>query len=212
MVQPYHALMRRRYAKNRNFPVERYRELEWDGKQFLLNFVTDFYSHWLDAYAYGTTHHEGIMRLIHILPSPWSEWTAQASVSYTWFSPPKYTPQGDFVGLIGVLLPAMSAAVDGPPLHPPMQKYSPGAARRMKYRDDEETHVARVPQRRTFRMRISAPRRIIREAKEMLTSIPSPLSDEKEDEEMGPFERAESSNTESVGESEEPEEDEGRDV
>ena len=58
-------------------------------------------------------------------------------------------------------------------------------------------------------MRVSAPRRIIREAEEMLTSIPSPLSDEEEDEEMGPFEKGESSNVESVGESEEPKEDEG---
>ena len=82
----------------------------------------------------------------------------------------------------------------------------------MKYRDDEEPHVARVPQRRTLRMRVSAPRRIIREAEEMLTSIPSPLSDEKKDEEMGPFEKGESSNAESVGESGEPEEDEGRNV
>ena len=61
-------------------------------------------------------------------------------------------------------------------------------------------------------MRISAPRRIIREAEEMLTSIPSPLSDGKRDEEMGPAEKGESSNEESVGESEEPEEDEGGDV
>ena len=94
MARPYHTLMRRRYAKNANFPVERYEELEWDGKQFLLNYVTGFYDHWLDAYVYGTTHHAGIMRLIHMLPSPWSEWTAQATVSYTWFSPPKYTLKG----------------------------------------------------------------------------------------------------------------------
>ena len=60
-------------------------------------------------------------------------------------------------------------------------------------------------------MRVSAPREIIREAEEMLTSIPSPLSNEKKDEEMGSFERGESSNAESVGESREPEEDEGRD-
>ena len=111
---------------------------------------------------------------------------------------------------MGVLLPAMSTAVDGPPLHPPTQKYSPGAARRMKYRDDEEPHVARVPRRRTLRMRVSAPRAIIRESGEMLTSIPSPLSDEKEDEGMGQFERGECSGAESVGESEEPEEDENR--
>ena len=81
----------------------------------------------------------------------------------------------------------------------------------MKYRDDEEPHVARVPRRRTLRMRTSAPLRIRREVEEMLTSIPSPLSDEKKDEEMGPSEKGESSNAESVGESEEPEEDEGGD-
>ena len=46
----------------------------------------------------------------------------------------------------------------------------------------------------------------------MLTSIHSPLSNEKKDEEMGSFERGESSNAESVGESGEPEEDEGGDV
>ena len=80
----------------------------------------------------------------------------------------------------------------------------------MKYCDDEEPHVARVPRRRTLRMRVSAPRRIIREAEEMLTSIPSPLSNKKKDEEMGSFERGESSSAESVGESGEHEEDEAR--
>ena len=82
----------------------------------------------------------------------------------------------------------------------------------MKYRDDEEPHVARVPRKRTLRMRVSAPRAIIRETEEMLASIPSPLSNEEKDEEMRTFERGESSNAESVGESGEPEEDEGRDV
>ena len=81
----------------------------------------------------------------------------------------------------------------------------------MKYREDKEPHVSRVPQKRTLRMRVSAPRAIIRETDEILASIPSPLSNEEENEEMGTFERGECSNTESVGESGEPEEDEGRD-
>ena len=100
----------------------------------------------------------------------------------------------------------MAIAADGPPRHPP------GAARRMKYRGDKEPHVSRIPQKRTLRMRVSAPRAIIRETDEMLASIPSPLSNERKDEELGSFERGESSNAESVGESGEPEEDEGGDV
>ena len=94
--------MRNRCARNKNFPVESYKEYEWDGKTFLMTYVTDFYDHWMDAYARrGATHHAGITILIHTLPSPWREWVAEAAESFTWYSPPEYEPRGDMIGLLG---------------------------------------------------------------------------------------------------------------
>ena len=175
MPNHYYAPMRDRYAKNKVFPVETYQEFEWDGKSFLLTYVTEFYDRWMDAYAYGgVTHHAGISRLIHTLPSPWSEWTAQAALPYTWFSPPEYKPRGDIIGLIGVLLPAMAAARDGPPLSPPAHKYPPGQARRWRYRRDKEPHVDRVPNRPRLKANAANPLVIHGNVEDMRAITPPP--------------------------------------
>lgn len=142
----------------------------------------------MDAYAYGrATHHAGILRLIHNLPTPWSEWIAQAAEPFTWYSPPEYVPRGDMIGLLGVLLPAMAATMDGPPLRPPVHKIPSGHAHRWKYHYDEEPHVARVPRKSRLRVRTSAPFNIHGNVEEMLEITPPPPHAEGEDEEVGPF-------------------------
>ncbi|XP_042045562.1 uncharacterized protein LOC121791802 [Salvia splendens] len=210
MAQRYYAPMRNRYSSERDHPVERYRDYEWDGKLFLMSYVTEFYSKWMNAYAYGgATHHEGIQKLIHTLPSPWDEWTAQASRFFIWYSPPDYTARGDLVGLIKVLLPAMTAAFDGPPRNPPPHIYPPGQARMRKYRYDEEPHVSRAPKRRRLGMRVSPPPRIDREVDRMLEMTPPLLNVEGEDEDEEPLEEGEDPNEESVGETEEEGDEDG---
>ncbi|XP_041996261.1 uncharacterized protein LOC121746479 [Salvia splendens] len=216
MAQRYYALMRNRYSSERDHPVERYRDYEWDGELFLMTYVTEFYSKWMNAYAYGgATHHEGIQKLIHTLPSPWSEWTAQASQFFIWYSPLDYTARGDLVGLIKVLLPAMTAAFDGPPRDPPPHIYPPGTARMRKYRCDEEPRVSRVPKTRRLGMRVAAPQRSNREVNGRFGMTPPPAGVEEESEEEDPEEEdpveEEDPIRESVGETEEKEDEDGRD-
>ena len=206
MPNQYYAPMRDRYTKNKVFPVETYQEFEWDGKSFLLTYVTEFYDRWMDAYAYGgVTHHAGISRLIHSLPSPWSEWTAQAALPYTWFSPPEYKPRGDIIGLIGVLLPAMAAARDGPPLSPPPLKYPPSQARRWRYCRDKEPHVDRVPTRPRLKANVANHLIIHGNVEDMRAITPPHVGEMDEDEE--PYGEGHELGMENVDEDEDPEED-----
>ncbi|XP_042005846.1 uncharacterized protein LOC121754574 [Salvia splendens] len=205
MVHQYYAPMRNRYSSIRDHPVERYRDYEWDGKLFLMSYVTEFYDKWMNAYAYGgATHHEGIQKLIHTLPPPWDEWTAQASRSFIWYRPPEYTARGDLVGLIEVLLPAMTAAFDGPPRAPPPHIYPPIQARMRRNRGYRWPYVSRIPKRMRLGMRVSAPLRIDREVDGMLGMTPPPVGAEEEGEEEDP-------NEEGVGETEEKQDEGGQD-
>ncbi|XP_042019044.1 uncharacterized protein LOC121766876 [Salvia splendens] len=173
--------MRNRYSSNRDHPVECYQDYEWDGKLFLMSYVTGFYDKWMNAYA-----------------------------------PPDYTARGDLVGLIEVLLPAMTAAFDGPPRAPPPHIYPPIRARMRRNRCDMEPHVSRVPKRMRLGIRISAPLRIDREVDGMLGIVPPPVGVEEESEEEDPEEdleeeepeEEENPNRESIGETGETKEDE----
>ncbi|XP_042003889.1 uncharacterized protein LOC121752864 [Salvia splendens] len=174
----------------------------------------------MNAYAYGgATHHEGIQKLIHTLPPPWDEWTAQVSRFFIWYSPPDYTARGDLVGLIKVLLPAMTAAFDGPPRAPPPHIYPPIQARMRRNRCDREPHVSRVPKRMRLGMSVSAPLRIDREVDGMPGIVPPPVGveeeieeeDREEDPEEEEPEEEKDPNRESVGETGEKKEEDGKD-
>ncbi|XP_047946043.1 uncharacterized protein LOC125192489 [Salvia hispanica] len=202
--------MRNRYARNKRFPVEKYRGYKWDGRTFLLTYVSNFYDLWMDAYAFGgATHYSGIVKLIHTLPPPWSQWVAKAAKPYMWHSPPEYTPRGDLGGLMGVLLPALAASCDGPPRYPPPPIFPPGQARLQKYRYDMEPHISRAPKRARLGIRTSTPPRMGREIENMLMMAPSHVSAEAEDEEVETLEEEWNPNRESVGETEEEEKEEG---
>ena len=111
------------------------------------------------------------------------------------------------IGLLGVLLPAMAAAMDGPPLRPPPHKYPPSQARRWRYRRNKEPHVDRVPRKPRFRTRTSNPLIIHGNVEEMRTITPPPPHTGGVSEDEEPYEEGPDLYMESVKEDEDPEED-----